>query len=141
MRDFRNRKYWLKLQHRISNKFKLGMLEFFDAEMMEHLSVNKLAVKPLLAAIELLRDLNRHSCSDLPPEPPIAFARPKWRRRLLPKTSDRRLWETAVLFALGEAAAEQQPTSTGGDPVPIRSNGPRSSGRIRSCSRKQCFLF
>ena len=61
------------------------------------------AAEPLLAAIELLRDLNRHSCSDLPPEPPIAFARPKWRRRLLPKTSDRRLWETAVLFALGEA--------------------------------------
>jgi len=59
------------------------------------------SAEPLLTAIGLLRGLNRSGHRGLPADPPLAFARPKWRRRLAP--ADRRTWETAVLFALRDA--------------------------------------
>ena len=63
------------------------------------------AAAPLLRAIGTLRDLDRHGDRNLPKgDLPIAFARPVWRRRLVPSVEpDRRTWETAVLFALRDA--------------------------------------
>lgn len=60
------------------------------------------ASKPLLNAIEILRDLNENSSSVKEPYLPVAFARPKWRTRLV-KHLDRKTWETALLFSLRDA--------------------------------------
>jgi TnpA family transposase len=67
--------------------------------------------EPLLTAIRVLRELNCAGRTALPTDPPLGFARPKWRRRLVPSRPhassgagvDRRIWETAVLFALRDA--------------------------------------
>lgn len=60
--------------------------------------------EPLLRALNVLRELNRQKNSELPDDPLIAFARPKWRKRLVPHTEPtRKEWETAVLFALRDA--------------------------------------
>jgi len=62
------------------------------------------AAEPLLKAIKVLRDLNRHKDTALPADAPISFARPKWRKRLQPSANpNRRTWEIAVLFALRDA--------------------------------------
>jgi TnpA family transposase len=53
---------------------------------------------PLLSAIERLRSLNITRNRGLPKTVPIAFARPKWRKQL--RKTDRRTWETAILFTL-----------------------------------------
>ena len=61
---------------------------------------------PLLEAIGVLRDLNRRGHLSLPVEPPVAFVSPKWRRRIVPSSGiDRRMWETAVMFALRRRTA------------------------------------
>ena len=54
--------------------------------------------KPLLSAIDQLRSLNLKKNLGLPKAVPIAFARPKWRKRL--HKTDRINWETAILFTL-----------------------------------------
>ena len=62
------------------------------------------AAASLLEAIEALRALNAARDTGLPDEVPIAFARPKWRKRLRrPDQPCRKLWETAVLFSLSDA--------------------------------------
>lgn len=62
------------------------------------------AAAPLLKAVNVLRELNRHKDTSLPKGAPISFARPKWRLRLQPSANpDRKTWETAVLFALRDA--------------------------------------
>lgn len=58
----------------------------------------------LLRAIDVLRRLNAAGNTGVLPAPPIDFARPKWRDRLRPQAEPaRKLWETAVLFALRDA--------------------------------------
>jgi TnpA family transposase len=69
----------------------LGILEMEGARSAE----------PLLSAIRVLRKLNDSGKRGLPSNVPIAFARPKWRKRL--QQADRRTWETAVLFSLRDA--------------------------------------
>lgn len=59
------------------------------------------SAEPLLSAIRALRKLNASGKRVLPGNAPMAFARPKWRKRL--QQRDRRTWETAVLFALRDA--------------------------------------
>ena len=62
------------------------------------------AAAPLLEALSLLKALNDQKNTRLPANAPIAFARPKWRRRLHPSAHpDRKIWEIAVLFALRDA--------------------------------------
>ncbi|SFE97026.1 Transposase and inactivated derivatives, TnpA family [Marinobacter sp. DSM 26671] len=56
---------------------------------------------PILKAINALQQLNRSNNRGLPNNLPIAFARPKWRKRL--QRTDRRTWETAILFAIRDA--------------------------------------
>ena len=59
---------------------------------------------PLLSAIAALRSLNQSGDTGAPDTPPVAFARPKWRKRLHPETRpDRKTWETAILFTLRDA--------------------------------------
>ena len=62
------------------------------------------SAKPLLLAVAKLRELNRRGDTGMPDNPPINFARPKWRKRLLPAAyPDRKMWEIAILFALRDA--------------------------------------
>ena len=63
------------------------------------------SAEPLLRAIDMLRDLNRRGRTELPCDPPTAFASPKGCKRLVPSGTgvDRRMGETAVLFALRDA--------------------------------------
>lgn len=64
------------------------------------------SAEPLLGAIAVQRDLNHRGHTNLSPDASVAFASTKWRKRLVPsetKAVDRRLWETAVLFALRDA--------------------------------------
>ncbi len=56
---------------------------------------------PLLAAIELLKALDRDGTRALPRRPPAAFLPPRWRKLIFAgETPDRRLYETAVLAIL-----------------------------------------
>jgi TnpA family transposase len=56
---------------------------------------------PLLAAVELLRALDRDGTRPLPRRPPAAFLPPRWRKLIFAgETADRRLYETAVLAVL-----------------------------------------
>ncbi|MBS3025566.1 MULTISPECIES: Tn3 family transposase [Acidiphilium] len=56
---------------------------------------------PVLAAIELLRALNRGAIRSLPKRPPSTFLPPQWRKLIFAGgTADRRLYETAVLAVL-----------------------------------------
>jgi hypothetical protein len=58
---------------------------------------------PLLAAIELLRAMDRDSTRVLPDRPPSTFLLPKWRKLIFANgKADRRLYETAVLAMLRE---------------------------------------
>jgi len=73
--------------------------------LLDHLDLRALpAAAPILEAIKALRALNAARDTGLPDEVPIAFARPKWRKRLRgPDGPSRKLWETAVLFSLSDA--------------------------------------
>ena len=58
---------------------------------------------PLLAAIELLKAMDRDSTRALPDRPPSTFLPPKWRKLIFAnRQADRRLYETAVLATLRE---------------------------------------
>jgi TnpA family transposase len=64
--------------------------------------------QPLLAAIELARELNREHTRNLPPDAPDDFVPPGWRLSLYRDRSatgraDRRLWELALAVALRDA--------------------------------------
>src|SRR5277367_3440824 len=58
---------------------------------------------PLLAALDVVRDLHENGAKKLPPHPPTSFLRPVWRR--IVKTDagiDRRAYEVAIMMALRE---------------------------------------
>ncbi len=56
---------------------------------------------PVLAAIELLRAMDRDGTRVLPKRPPASFLSPQWRKLIFANgTPDRRLYETAVLATL-----------------------------------------
>ncbi|MFC7478250.1 Tn3 family transposase [Dankookia sp. GCM10030260] len=56
---------------------------------------------PLLAAIEIIKVLDRDGTRALPPRPPSTFLPPRWRKLIFAgETPDRRLYETAVLAIL-----------------------------------------
>jgi hypothetical protein len=58
---------------------------------------------PLLAALDVVRDLHATGAKKLPPHPPTSFLRPVWRK--LVKTdagTDRKAYEVAVMTALRE---------------------------------------
>ncbi len=58
---------------------------------------------PVLAAVDLLRALDRDGTRTLPKRPPSSFLPPQWRRLIFANGSaDRRLYETAVLATLRE---------------------------------------
>jgi hypothetical protein len=58
---------------------------------------------PVLAAIELLKGMDRDSTRALPDRPPSTFLPPKWRKLIFANgKADRRLYETAVLATLRE---------------------------------------
>jgi TnpA family transposase len=58
---------------------------------------------PVLAAIELLRTMDRDAARVLPKRPPSSFLPPQWRRLIFASgAADRRLYETAVLATLRE---------------------------------------
>ncbi len=77
----------------------------YTPRFLDLMKINgKSVVKPLLLAIDQLKCLNevdnRNSAADLS----IHFARPKWRKLLKKsKTVDRKLWETAIMFAIKDA--------------------------------------
>jgi hypothetical protein len=59
------------------------------------------AAKPLLTAIELLKQMNTTGAKDVPAGAPRGFVRPKWRARIFRADGiDRRYWELALLFEL-----------------------------------------
>jgi hypothetical protein len=56
---------------------------------------------PVLAAIDLLKGMDRDSTRSLPERPPSSFLPPKWRKLIFANgKADRRLYETAVLATL-----------------------------------------
>jgi len=56
---------------------------------------------PVLAAVELLKAMNRDGTRALPKRPPASFLPTKWRKLIFANgPADRRLYETAVLAAL-----------------------------------------
>lgn len=56
---------------------------------------------PVLAAIKLLKEIDRDSTRTLPDRPPSTFLSPKWRKLIFANgKADRRLYETAVLATL-----------------------------------------
>ena len=58
---------------------------------------------PVLAAIEILKTMDRDGIHALPKRPPASFLPPKWRKLIFTKDApDRRLYETAVLATLRE---------------------------------------
>jgi TnpA family transposase len=58
---------------------------------------------PVLAAVELLRAMDRDGTRVLPKRPPSSFLPPQWRRLIFANgAADRRLYETAVLATLRE---------------------------------------
>jgi hypothetical protein len=58
---------------------------------------------PLLAAVELLRAMDRDGTRVLPKRPPSSFLPPQWRKLIFANNvADRRLYETAVLATLRE---------------------------------------
>jgi TnpA family transposase len=58
---------------------------------------------PVLAAIELLRTMDRDGTRVLPKRPPSSFLPPQWRKLIFASgAADRRLYETAVLATLRE---------------------------------------
>jgi TnpA family transposase len=58
---------------------------------------------PVLAAVDLLRAMDRDGTRVLPKRPPSSFLAPQWRRLIFANSAaDRRLYETAVLATLRE---------------------------------------
>jgi hypothetical protein len=58
---------------------------------------------PVLAAVDLLRTMDRDGTRALPKRPPSSFLPPQWRRLIFAGgAADRRLYETAVLATLRE---------------------------------------
>ena len=58
---------------------------------------------PMLAAVDLLRAMDRDGTRALPKRPPSSFLPPQWRRLIFANSvADRRLYETAVLATLRE---------------------------------------
>jgi TnpA family transposase len=58
---------------------------------------------PVLAAVELLREMDRDGTRALPKRPPSSFLPPQWRKLIFANgAADRRLYETAVLATLRE---------------------------------------
>lgn len=58
---------------------------------------------PVLAAVALLKTLDRDNTRSLPDRPPSSFLSPKWRKLIFANgKADRRLYETAVLATLRE---------------------------------------
>jgi TnpA family transposase len=58
---------------------------------------------PVLAAVELLRTMDRDGTRVLPKRPPSSFLPPQWRKLIFANgAADRRLYETAVLATLRE---------------------------------------
>ena len=58
---------------------------------------------PVLAAVDLLRAMDRDGTRALPTRPPSSFLPPQWRRLIFANSvADRRLYETAVLATLRE---------------------------------------
>jgi TnpA family transposase len=58
---------------------------------------------PVLAAIEVLKAMDRDGARALPKRPPASFLPPKWRKLIFANgAADRRLYETAVLATLRE---------------------------------------
>src|SRR5271154_6590894 len=58
---------------------------------------------PVLAAVDLLRALDRDGTRALPKRPPSSFLPPQWRKLIFANgAADRRLYETAVLATLRE---------------------------------------
>jgi hypothetical protein len=58
---------------------------------------------PLLAALDVVRELHENGAKKLPPHPPTSFLRPVWRK--IVKTDagiDRRAYEVAIMMALRE---------------------------------------
>jgi TnpA family transposase len=56
---------------------------------------------PVLAAIEVLKTMDRDGARTFPKRPPASFLPPKWRKLIFAAgAADRRLYETAVLAAL-----------------------------------------
>ena len=56
---------------------------------------------PVLAAIELLKAMDRDGARTLPKRPPASFLPPRWRKLIFASgAADRRLYETAVLATL-----------------------------------------
>ena len=57
----------------------------------------------MLAAVELLKAMDRDGTRALPKRPPASFLPPKWRKLIFANgAADRRLYETAVLATLRE---------------------------------------
>ena len=58
---------------------------------------------PVLAAIEILKAMDRDGTRALPKRPPASFLPPKWRKLIFANgAADRRLYEVAVLATLRE---------------------------------------
>ena len=58
---------------------------------------------PLLAALDLVRELHAIGAKKLPPHPPTSFLRPVWRKVVKTEVGiDRRAYEVAVMMALRE---------------------------------------
>ena len=56
---------------------------------------------PLLAALDVLRDVHANDQRNLPPRPPMAFLKPAWRKLVgTGATLDRRAYEVAVMMTL-----------------------------------------
>ena len=76
-----------------------GKFRRYTQRMLENISFEgNQATQPLLKAIELLKILNQ-SEKQKDSELPVCFANPRWRKRL-GSEPERKLWETAVLFAI-----------------------------------------
>ena len=79
-----------------------GRFRRYTQRMLENISFNgNRAAQPLLQAIDQLQRMNRHPVekySDLS----ITFATSKWRKHM-GREPDRKLWETAIFFAIRES--------------------------------------
>jgi hypothetical protein len=85
----------------------------------------------VLAAIELLKAIERDGSLALPKRPPASFLPPKWRKLIFAKgAADRRLYETAVLATLRDRLRE--PTSG------WLAAATTASSRTTSCRPESC---
>ena len=94
------------LDHLASGHAGHALLRRYAPRMLDALPLRGgTAAAPLLAAVETLRAMNRAGRTARPGSLPLAFARPKWRERLVVGRApvDPRAWETAVLFSLRAA--------------------------------------